>query len=179
LYSPKSAGEKRLILAILVLSGLILLVLSIYYVITPRSIVGDALVNNPSGNPLEVPPPGTFFFYVKPVTILFASLIVFSFCGFTLLGGVMSRIPRSLSAFLLVVSVLGLAVSAYEVLFNFTLWAALLASTHSNPDSIVNAYPVSSYKINLAFATKSFVALLFISYFALTTFRNSLDSSNY
>ena len=178
LYSPKTPGEKRLLLALLILNGVTLVGLLIYYILTPRSIVGDSLVNTSSGNPFEVPAPGTFFFYVKPVTILFESLVVFSFCMFSLLGGFLLLIPRTLRSLLLILSTLSLAVSVYEVLFNFTLWSSLLVTSHNNPDSIVNSYPVATYEINLAFATKAFVALLFISYFAFATFRSSLDSSS-
>jgi hypothetical protein len=166
------------VLAFLAISGGILIVLLVYYILNPRHIVGDALVNTASGNPFEVPTPGTFFFYIKLVTILFASLVVFSFCGFCFLTSFLPRIPRSVRGILLILSTLSLAGSAYEVFFNFTLWASLIASTHNSPDSIVNSYPVDSFEINLAFATKAFVALLFISYFGFTTFRNSLDPSS-
>jgi hypothetical protein len=158
-------------------SAIVLTILAVYYYVTPRPIVGDSLVNTPSGTPLELPTPGTFFFYVKPVTIMFFSLVTISFSGFTLLGGRLSRLPRGLRAFLMLVSLLVLVVSVYEVLFNFTLWGSLLVK-EPNPDTIVNSYPVSSYKTNLAFATKAFVALLFVSYFAFATFKNSLDSAN-
>ncbi len=49
--------------------------------------------------------------------------------------------------------------------------------THTDPDTIVNSYPVSSYKVNLVFATKSFVALLFVTYFGYETFKSSLESA--
>ena len=74
-------------------------------------------------------------------------------------------------------SILSIAICAYEVLFNFTLWGSLIV-TKGNPDLIANDYPVNSLKVNLVFATKAFVALLFVSYFSYSTFRSALQSES-
>ncbi len=113
---------------------------------------------------------------MKPVTIFFVACVVFSYSFFSLAGKrIESRLPRVLRAFLLVVSITVFAISAYEVLFNFTLWGSLLVS-NPNPDLAVNTYPTSRWQTNLVFATKAYVSLLFISYFALATFRRSLQA---
>jgi glucan phosphoethanolaminetransferase (alkaline phosphatase superfamily) len=176
MYSPKTESERKVILAILAVSGFILLVIAIFYLLNPRDIVGDSLVNTSSGTPEEFPPDNLFPFYVKPVTMMCVAAVIFAFCFFSLIKEPISRIPRSVRTFLLLVSILGLAISVYETLFNFILWGSLLVS-HPDPDTIVNAYPVSSYKVNLVFATKSFVALLFVTYFGYETFKVSLESS--
>ncbi|MDG6906244.1 MAG: hypothetical protein JRN20_10720 [Nitrososphaerota archaeon] len=175
MYAPKTEAERKVILAILVVSGLLLVALAIFYLLNPRDIVGDSLVNTSSGTPEEIPPAYLFPYYVKPVTIMYIASIMFAFCFFSLAKKLFTRLPRSLRTFLLLSSLLGVAVSAYEILFNFTLWGSLLVS-HSNPDAIVNLYPVSTYKVNLVFATKSFVALLFVSFFGYITLKGSLES---
>lgn len=175
-YLPRTNGERRLFLVLLAISGLTLLLIAIYYVLNPRSIVGDSLVNTQNGAPEEFPPPSSFPFYVKPVTIFFAASVIFSYCFFALAGKTIERrVPRAVRAFLLVASLAALAVSVYEVLFNFTLWGSLLVS-NPNPDLAVNTYPVGRWETNLVFATKAYVSLLFVSYFALATFRRSLEA---
>ncbi len=177
MYRPKTAGEKQVLLALFAASGLILLVLAVFYALNPRGVIGDALVNTATGTPEELPPPGTFPFYVKPVTIFFIALVVFSYCFFALIRSRVEKVPRGVLALLLVLSVLALAVSAYETLFNFALWGSLMVS-QGNPDLIVNSYPVNSEKVNLVFATKSFVALLFVSYFSFAAIKDSLGSES-
>jgi len=74
---------------------------------------------------------------------------------------------------LLTLAVLGLSVSVYEVLFNFTLWSVLMLSQTPNPDHVVNGYPGGILQINVVFATKTFVALLFLSIFAIDSLRKT------
>lgn len=175
-YLPKTKGETRLFLVLLAISGITLLLIAIFYALNPRSIVGSALVNTQSNTPEEFPPPSSFPFYVKPVTIFFVACILFSYCFFALAGSTIeSRVPRVVRAFLLVFSIIAFAISVYEVLFNFTLWGSMLVS-NPNPDLAVNTYPVGIWQTNLVFATKSFVSLVFISYFALATLRRSLQT---
>ncbi len=177
MYTPKTKGEKRLLLAFLILSGLALLALAIFYFANPRSIIGDALVNTQNGTPVEFPPPNISPIYVKPVTIMFITSVIFAFSLFSLIQRRLDHIPRSVRALFLLISVAVLAISSYETLFNFVIWGSSMLS-HGDPDTIVNAYPVSSVKVNLVFATKSFVALIFVSYFSIVTFKSSLDREN-
>lgn len=177
MYYPNTRNERRVFVALLAISGIIFLAIVAYYILNPRAIIGDSLVNNPNGTPVELPAEGVSPFYVKPVTIMFATIVVFAFCLFTLGKKRIDKMPRSLRSILLVVALLGLAVSIYETLFNFVLWGSLMV-TKGDPDTIVNIYPVNSIKINLVFATKTFVSLLFLSYFAYATLKNSLESAS-
>ena len=156
---------------------MILVAIVAFYITNPRSVVGDALVNTANGTPMEFPPPSISRYYVKPVTIMFVAGVVFSFCFFSLVSRSLTRVPRSVRALLMLLSIAVLAVSSYETLFNFAIWGSSLV-THADPDTVVNSYPINSVKVNLVFATKSFVALLFVSYFSLMTFRNSLEREN-
>ncbi len=141
------------------------------YFLLPRPIIGDALVNTPTGDPFEIPPASVSYFHVKPVTIFFAALVVFGYCTFSLLKKRIAELPAHIRLVPLTVSVLALAVAVYEVFFNFALWTALMITQTSNPDHAVNGYPGGFVQINLVFATKAFVALLFVSYFAFDSLR--------
>lgn len=174
MYTPKTKAEKRVLLLLLILTGLILVGIGAFYVANPRPVIGDALVNTINGTPMEFPPTSISPVYVKPVTIMFVASVIFSFCFFSLISRSLAGTPRSFRAFLLLVSVTVLAISSYETLFNFVIWGSSMIS-HGDPDTIVNSYPVSSVKVNLVFATKSFVALVFVSYFSLVAFKHSLD----
>jgi hypothetical protein len=171
---PETETEKRLLQGFLVASGIVLLALVIYYFLNPRAVIGDAFVNGASGAPAEIPPPGTFPFYVKPITILLVSGIVFSYCFFSLIQNFLrARIPRAARALLLVVSVVLLGMGIYEVLFNFSLWGALMLSG-APPGSLVNPYPISSSKTNLVYATKITVLWVLAALFAASAFKSSL-----
>ncbi|MHB8568150.1 MAG: hypothetical protein ACYC7D_11075 [Nitrososphaerales archaeon] len=177
--SPSSRGENIALAGMMIISGVVLLLIGVYYLLNPRSVIGDSLVNTSTGNPSELPPPQMFPVYAKPVTILFIALIVFAFCFFSLVQKpVLQRMPRGLLSFFLVLSVVLFAMSIYEILFNFSLWSSLLVTRTLNPDQAVNIYPVNSVKVNLVYATKVFVALLFVTYFAIAAIRNSLETAN-
>ena len=174
MYSPRTRDERKAILGLLVVSGAILLAIAVYYFLNQRAIVGDSLVNNAQGMPAEFPPPSISPLYVKPVTIMYVSGVVFAFCFFALIEKSLGQLSRKTRVLLLVVSISLFAIRAYETLFNFTLWGSLLV-THPNPDTITNDYPVSSYTVNLVFATKAFVVLLFVTSFAYLGFKKSLE----
>lgn len=153
-------------------SGLSLLLLAVLYSADPRRVIGDALVNTPGGDPLEIPPPTVSpYFHFKPVTLFFAASIVFSYSFFSLFKKRITNLPGYLRSLLLTLAMLGLSVSVYEVLFNFTLWSVLMSSQTANPDHVVNGYPGGILQINVVFATKTFVALLFLSIFAIDSLR--------
>lgn len=176
---PSQRDEHNALLVMMVVSGIVLLLIGVYYVLNPRSVIGDSLVNSSNGSPAEIPPPGVFPIYVKPITIFFVALIVFSYCSLSVIQRpILAKLPKWILSVLLVGSIVLLTTCVYEILFNFTLWAALLQGGNVNPDHAVNMYPVNSYKVNLVYATKAFVALLFVSYFAICALRNSLDFSS-
>jgi hypothetical protein len=175
MYFPRTYDERRIILVLMAVSGIILVAIAILYALNPRDVVGDALVNNLNGTPAEFPPPSISPFYVKPVTIMYVALVVFAFCFFSIVQKWLSNLSRGVRVFFLIAFFVVLAVSAYETFFNFVLWGSLLV-THPNPDTVTNAYPVSSYRINLVFATKSFVALFFIALMGYLTLKKSLEN---
>jgi hypothetical protein len=175
-YRIRTKGETRTFQVLLVISGIIILVIAVYYFLNMRPVIGDQLVNLPNRQPFEIPPPGTFPFYVKPITILFVSATVFAFCLCTLSQGFLVRhAPRPLRAVLLLLSVLLFAMGVYEVFFNFALWSALMVSNPNlSPDLLVNSYPVHTVMINLAYATKITVLWCVVAFFGIMTFRASL-----
>lgn len=171
LHSPETRLERRVLTVLVWISGIALALIGVLYILEPRSIIGDSLVNTASGTPFEIPPPGISPIHVKPVTVFYAAVIVFSYCSLSLVKQKISRLPGYLRTLLLVFSVLMLAVSTYEILFNFTLWTVVMLTQSVNPDHAINNYPGGIYQINLVFATKTFVAILFVSYFAVDSFR--------
>ena len=164
-------------LAILLLGSLVIIIaIVIFYILNPRPIVGDALVNQANGSPMEVPSPSISPLYAKPITYLFASSVIFGYCFFALSRStIANRVPRVLRHGLLILSIMFLAVGMYEVLFNFSLWSAVMV-THSDPDTAYNQWPINSLKINLSYATKISVLWVIISFFAVMTFKSSLES---
>lgn len=174
--APKAStkAEKTVLWSLLAISGIALLAIVIFYIMNPRNIVGDQLVNTRSGAPEEI---GEGFspVYVKPITVLFIAGVVFSYCFFALAQGFISKyVPKSLRYLFLILSVTLLAMGLYEVLFNFTLWGALMTSG-APPNSLVNEYPLASLKINLDFATKTTVLWCIAAFFATVAFKNSLE----
>jgi hypothetical protein len=180
LYPPSTKVERRTLMILLGVSGLSLLSVAILYALDPRKIIGDTLVNTPTGDPIEIPPPSISpYFHFKPVTLFFAASIVFSYSFFSLFKTRITNLPGHVRSLLLTLAVLGSAVSVYEVLFNFTLWSVLMITQTSNPDHAVNGFPGGILQINLVFATKTFVALLFLSVFAIESLRKpTLGSSS-
>jgi hypothetical protein len=132
--------------------------------------VGDSLVHIQS-KPFEFPEPEYFPIYAKPVTWLYVGIVV---CWFSVLELNRSRLLRysmfRLSIFRLI-AFLVFCISAYEVLYNFTIWGALMAyqATTGNiiPDILVNKSPNPETPWNLVFATKLFTALTLISAYTL------------
>ena len=132
--------------------------------------VGDSLVHIQS-KPFEFPEPEYFPIYAKPVTWLYVGMVL---CWFSVLELNKSRLLRysmfRLSVFRLV-AFLVLCIAAYEVLYNFSIWSALMAyqATTGNiiPDILVNKSPNPETPWNLVFATKLFTALAAISAYTL------------
>ncbi|MEM3387295.1 MAG: hypothetical protein QXN08_06460 [Nitrososphaerales archaeon] len=132
--------------------------------------VGDSLVHIQS-KPFEFPEPEYFPIYAKPVTWLYVGMVL---CWFSVLELNKSRLLKysmfRLSIFRLIAFVV-FCVSAYEVLYNFSIWSALMAyqATTGNiiPDVLLNKSPNPETPWNLVFATKLFTALSAISAYTL------------
>jgi cytochrome c biogenesis protein CcdA len=174
----RTKSEKAVLLTLLAISGAALLAIAIFYVLNPRAIVGDQLVNSPTGGPEEIPSPKISPVYVKPVTLLFVAGVVFSYCFFVLAQGLISKyMPRFLRYFLLVISITLLAAGLYEVLFNFTLFGALMTSGAA-PNTLVNPYPIGGVKTNLVYATKATLLWVIVAFFSTVAFKNSLETKD-
>src|SRR5438445_734699 len=107
LYPPATKSEKRILIAIFSISTFLLLIIIGLYILVPRPIVGDALVNTPSGEPFEIPPSNISpYFHFKPVTFLFISLIVFGYSSLSLLKKRIDKLPGNLRTILTTLSVL-------------------------------------------------------------------------
>jgi hypothetical protein len=177
-FQPKTIAEKRLIQSLLIISLVVVLAVLVFYVTAPNPshIVGNQLVNNLQNQPEEVPSPSISPIYAKPVTYLFVAGVVFGYCVFSLGQGLINtKFPRWLRTLLLIVSVLLVAMSAYEVFFNFSIWNAMI-SRGTNPDLAVNMWPINSYKVNLAYATKMCLLWVVVAFFSMMTFKSSLES---
>ncbi len=132
--------------------------------------VGDSLVHV-ENRPFEFPEPEFFPIYAKPVTWLYVAIVV---CWFSVLelnkGRLLGYSMLRLSVFRLIAFVV-FCVAAYEVLYNFSVWSALMAyqATTGNiiPDILVNSNPNPETPWNLVFATKVFTALTAVSAYTL------------
>ncbi len=179
-YNIRSKSEAIALTIIAAITGAIIVAIAVYYFLHQGSVIGEQLVDLPNGKPFEIPPPSIFPFYVKPITILFASSIVFSFCLCALSERYIARhTPRLLRVLLLLLSVLLLGMGIYEIFFNFALWSAQMAANPGiSPDLLVNIWPVNTVKNNLAYATKIAVLWTIVAFFAVMTFRASLSEEN-
>jgi hypothetical protein len=181
-YRGRTKGEIIALAVTCAATGVIILIIVAYYFLNPKEVagIGSQLVDLPNGRPFEIPSPSVFLFYVKPITILFASGVIFSFSLCSLSERYIARYaPRWLRVLLLLFSALLLAMGIYEVFFNFSLWSALIASNPGvSPDLLTNDYPISTVMNNLAYATKISVLWCVVAFFALMTFRASLSESS-
>lgn len=127
--------------------------------------VGETLVE------IEWPLP----FFAKPVTYLSFSLVVFYYSLAKLYEPKIRRLSnfrRSLYSFVALLILFG---AGYEVLYNFTVWGALMSAEAFkgivNPDFLNIAYPDPTIPWNLVFATKMFLAVFVIAFHSFFLFR--------
>ncbi|MCP8311488.1 MAG: hypothetical protein L6M37_00860 [Candidatus Methylarchaceae archaeon HK02M1] len=156
---------------IILILSVIVMVTTITYgiavaIIQGVDVVGETFVT------VEFPPPELIpIFYAKPVTWLAASIIAFWFSFFELNKNRILRLPRSFRKICIFIAFFMAAMAFYEVLFNFTIWGALMAKEaivgELNPDLLQNPFPNPEKPWNLVFATKLFLVVTVI---ALYTF---------
>jgi len=171
----RTAKSEVVMKLIAIFSGASIAGLTIYSVIASYifgiNVVGETLVNLPNAKPFEFPGPEYFPLYAKPVTWLFVFVILFGFSSLELAKPKMTRISPTIMNISRTLAFVSVGLSAYEVLYNFSIWSALMsfqAITGSlNPDSIVVAFPNPQTPWNLVFATKVFSALFIVSLYAL------------
>jgi len=111
-------------------------------------------------------------FYMKPIT--FFTYCLFLCFGFGLYSpktrGLFLRANPDVLRTVYVVAWLIAMASGFEVLYHIVIWSASLAVQGlSNPDIIVNPFPVSvnPTPINVVFAAKIVVAIFFMSLFLI------------
>jgi hypothetical protein len=176
-YRGRRKGDVAALTIALAITGIIILIITIYYILNSRPVIGSQLVYlSDNKTPFEIPSPSVSPVYIKPITLLFACGIIFSFCFFSLLEPKIERyLPRFLKVLFLLLSGLLLAMGIYEIFFNFSLWTALMAANPGvSPDLLYNDYPINTVKINLAFATKMVILWSVVALFGFLTFRASL-----
>src|SRR5256886_14036269 len=150
LFPPSTKAERRTFIILRGMSGLSLLLVTVLYAVDPRKIIGDALVNTPSGDPLEIPPPSVSpYFHLKPVTLFFAASIVFSYSFFSLFKKRITNLPPHKRTLLLTIALLFLSGSFSDVLFNFPLLSVLMLMRPATPVHVVNRYAGGVLQINV------------------------------
>lgn len=124
--------------------------------------LGEALVNR------EWPSPDSSIIYAKPVTYLaFFTLMAWLF-GLEALKDKFMKCSEFWIRVFMIVSTIIAFFSGYEVLWNFSMWAAFFSSNpDENPDTMVNIYPNPRYPVNFVFATKMFTVAFFASLYFL------------
>lgn len=123
----------------------------------------------------EFPSPSFSPFYLKPMTWLMIFIIT-GWVSFIELAKNRIRLlgPNSRFIYMLFLFLIT-SLTLYEVVYNFMLWGAILASQgvdEANPDITVNHFPDEKYQVNLVFATKVGVTILVCGVYALTVFRD-------
>ena len=156
---------KLLYKTILIVSGLVILVTTMYgliesirgYFTTGVVTVGEILVG------IEWPLP----YFAKPVTYLSFAIVAFWFSLVKLYQHSINNFSNLRVTLLSFIALLVAFGAAYEVLYNFTVWGALMSAEafrgYVNPDFLNIPYPNPKVPWNLVFATKFFIALFVIS----------------
>lgn len=133
-------------------------------------VVGQVLVS------IEIPSTALSPVTAKPISILVAAALGLTFAGLELARPYMIRFSDTRLSILKGLTFVAAALVAYEVMYNFTIWAAeitlnsLLGSL--NPDAIVNQFPNPNAPWNLVFATKltevGLACALYLFYYLIT-----------
>lgn len=130
-------------------------------------VVGETLVNLPTGRPFEFPQPELFPVYAKPVTWLYISIIGFGFSVLELNKKKLANLSGTYFSIVQFIVFVVAAISAYEIFYNFSIWSALMAFQairgEINPDVVIVAFPNPEIPWNLVFATKLFSSIFIVS----------------
>ncbi|MEM2094730.1 MAG: hypothetical protein QXI32_05480 [Candidatus Bathyarchaeia archaeon] len=161
------------------LFSLCIIIVTVVYGVTMSFIHGVEVVGQTFVD-VEFPPIHVFpFFYMKPISWLFAAIICISYCSLELKkDAIRKRSQFAKSMAKIVVFMIG-TLASYEVLFNFTLWSGLIAADATlgrlNPDLMVNPFPNPKIPWNIVFATKIYLATTIVSFYSFI-FLSRLDS---
>jgi hypothetical protein len=144
------------------ISGMIALVLALYciWLYPSPTVYGEQFIFNE-----WAPVP---FIQVKPITAIF--VFVFLFYAFLIqhFENKISVMSRDIRQFLFIIAFLMTIGSLYELLFNFTLWGALMSTTGvSNPDILINRFPNPETAVSLVYASKLVVLIFAMSSYSV------------
>jgi len=167
--SSRSAERARSILLLIFLFSVgVVLVTTVYGIIMSiiqgTEVVGQTFVD------VEFPPIHIFpFFYMKPVSWLFAAIIALVHSTLELGKNRISRLSPFKKALVKLAAFIVGTLASYEVFFNFTLWSGLIGANailgHLDPDLIINPFPNPKISWNIVFATKMYLALMIACFY--------------
>jgi hypothetical protein len=133
--------------------------------------VGQEFVNE------ELPPPGTFPYFLKPITWLMIVVFAGWFSFLELMKNQIKILENNWRYFYAMALFIIAAVSFYEILYNFMYWGVILsrqpAASALNPDSVANGFPSQLYQVNIVFATKVGVTIFACAMYALALLKFS------
>lgn len=164
----RDAGSYKIIhQAVVLLCASVILIITCYGIVAEVrghiDIVGATLVN------VEIPSPSIFPIYAKPISFLMIAALALTYSGFELAKPHMENFSKAQISFIKLLAFVGIVLSAYEVLYNFAIWTAEIATNSLlgslNPDVIINQFPNPKTPWNLVFATK-----LSLTVFAVTVY---------
>ncbi len=166
-------GTKRIFTVVAWISLLTIVAVSLYglfeWVTGHVGIVGQQLVD------VYWPWPP---YFAQPVTYFSVACVALFYSGLRLWEEMIVKWPKSVLSTLQLAGFIVAFSSAYEVLYNFMLWGAVLstecvASPSCNPDVYFTTYPAPW---NLVFATRVFAALFVISGYSVYYLRRLTKS---
>ena len=135
------------------------------------NVVGETLVD------VEIPSAQVSPLTAKPISILMIAALGLTFSGFELAKPVFQKLTSSQMSILKLIAFLAIALTAYEVLYNFAIWTASIASNSLlgvlNPDILINQFPNPKTPWNLVFATKLATTGLAISVYTFYVLRQA------
>ncbi len=135
------------------------------------NIVGETLVD------VEIPSSQISPLTAKPVSILMIAALGLAFSGFELAKPKLLKLSSMQMSIFKMIAFVAIALSAYEVLYNFAIWTASIASNSLlgllNPDILINQFPNPKTPWNLVFATKLTTTTLAISVYTFYVLRQA------
>jgi hypothetical protein len=162
-------------IVVLVCSSLILVITSYGIAATLTghiSVVGATLVD------FEFPPPSISPIYAKPISYLMIAALALTFSGLELAKPQMAKFSKSQLSLIRLLAFIGIVLAGYEVLYNFALWTAEIATSSLlgvlNPDVLLTPPLVTANPrapLNLVFATKISTTILAVSVYVFYVMR--------
>jgi hypothetical protein len=166
------SSHKRLPFYVLV-GSVVTIVFLVAYVFsngTREGPLGKDFVNE------ELPPPGSFPYFLKPITWLMIMIFAGWYSLLELVKDKIGTLDNNWRFFYSMVLFIIVAISFYEILFNFMYWGVILskqAGAALNPDAVSNGYPSHVYQVNMVFATKVGVTIFACAMYGLAVFKQS------